>query len=279
MAIVSMADAVSGGIASSAEYNKLIDNIEDLDGRLGSVVASPNANSRLSTLETRTTDTSGVVGIGNQRLSDRLGAGVTTSATADARFGSGVGTGSNVTTGSASSQLTDLRSRVSTVESTVTNGTTGNAALGGRVTALEAAGSSAIAMAASNSTTSGTTSSSSYTATLSAGTSPGLSFVAPASGKAKIDYGMVAAASSATQIAYATIRVRTGGTVGSGTDVLDASTDNWAISVAGDLVTGTGRTKLVTGLTAGSTYNVQMLYRSSSGAATFVGREVVVTTG
>lgn len=34
MAIVAMADAVPGAVASSAEYNKLIDNILDLDSRL-----------------------------------------------------------------------------------------------------------------------------------------------------------------------------------------------------------------------------------------------------
>lgn len=34
MAIVTMADAVPGAIASSAEYNKLIDNIIDLDSRV-----------------------------------------------------------------------------------------------------------------------------------------------------------------------------------------------------------------------------------------------------
>jgi hypothetical protein len=34
LAIVAMADAVPGAIASSSEYNKLIDNIEDLDSRL-----------------------------------------------------------------------------------------------------------------------------------------------------------------------------------------------------------------------------------------------------
>lgn len=34
MAIVAMADAVPGAIASSAEYNKLIDNILDLDARI-----------------------------------------------------------------------------------------------------------------------------------------------------------------------------------------------------------------------------------------------------
>lgn len=37
MAIVPMADAVPGAVASSAEYNKLIDNIQDLDARIGSI--------------------------------------------------------------------------------------------------------------------------------------------------------------------------------------------------------------------------------------------------
>jgi hypothetical protein len=88
---------------------------------------------RAAVLEARTLDTSGVVGIGNQRLSDRLGAGVTTSATADARFGAGVGTGANVTTGSAASQLADLRSRATVVETLVNGGTNGNVALGALV--------------------------------------------------------------------------------------------------------------------------------------------------
>lgn len=102
MAIVAMADAVFGEPASSAEYNKLIDNIIDLDARLGAVVSGSPVNTRLNTLETRTTDTVTTGGIGNQRLADR--------------FGTGVGTGANVTTGSATSQLTDVRSRLVTLE-------------------------------------------------------------------------------------------------------------------------------------------------------------------
>jgi hypothetical protein len=112
-----------GNVAQSSRYNQLVTNVDDLD-------------TRLDIVEARTIDTSGAVGIGNQRLSDRLGAGVTNVATADARFGAGVGTGSNVTTGSAASQLTDLRSRATALEGTVNNGSTGVAALN---TALGAA--------------------------------------------------------------------------------------------------------------------------------------------
>ena len=125
MAIVAMTDAVAGNPASSAEYNKLIDNIQDLDARLGAVVASPSAHTRLNSLETLTTDTATNGGQGNSRLADR--------------FGTGVGTGSNVTTGSASSQLTDLRSRATALEGVTTHVSSGNSALNTRVTALETA--------------------------------------------------------------------------------------------------------------------------------------------
>jgi hypothetical protein len=118
MAIVSMADAVFDGIASSAEYNKLIDNIQDLDARLGPVVSGSNANTRLAALEANsagtrltaleslTTNTATNGGHGNVQLSTRLG--------------TGVGTTTNVTTGTATAQLTDLRARAAVVEARTT---------------------------------------------------------------------------------------------------------------------------------------------------------------
>lgn len=116
-----MLDAVTDTPASSSEYNKLIDNIQDLDARLGAVVSASTAHARLNTLETRTTDTTtggSTLGIGNQRLADRLGTGVSNT--------------TNVTTGTATAQLTDLRSRVSTNETTLTSHDS-------RLTALEGA--------------------------------------------------------------------------------------------------------------------------------------------
>jgi len=126
MAYGNMTPATANGVASSAANNQIITNVDDLD-------------TRADVVEARTTNVSGTVGIGNQQLSDRLGAGVTTAATADARLGSGVGTGSNVTTGSATSQLTDARARIAVVETRTLDASTGNPALGTRVTALEAA--------------------------------------------------------------------------------------------------------------------------------------------
>jgi len=133
MAYGNMTLAVAGQPASSAANNQIITNVEDLD-------------TRLDTVESRTTNTSGDVGIGNQRLSDRLGSGVSNT--------------SNVTTGTASAQLTDIRSRITVVESTTTNGTSGNSALNTRVTNLEAAAGISVLFArktADQSVTSSTT--------------------------------------------------------------------------------------------------------------------------
>jgi hypothetical protein len=101
MALLSMTDAVSGGVASSTEYNKLIDNILDINARLNQPDGG-SAGARLTALEALTTNTTTNGGYGNSRLADRLG--------------TGVGTGSNVLTGSASSQLGDIRTRLSAVE-------------------------------------------------------------------------------------------------------------------------------------------------------------------
>jgi hypothetical protein len=92
MAIVTMVDAVSGGIALASEYNKVTANIRDLDTRLTAASAA-------------------------------IANGTTGNAALDARLGSGVGTGANVTTGSATSQLTSLRSRMTAVEAASITGT------------------------------------------------------------------------------------------------------------------------------------------------------------
>lgn len=122
MALVPMTDAVLGGTASSADNNAIIDNVLDLDARLGAVTSGSTAHARLNALEARTTDTATAPGgIGNQRLADRLD--------------TGVGTGSNVTTGSASAQLGNLRSRVTTLEGSATVDTAGRiVARGNRAT-------------------------------------------------------------------------------------------------------------------------------------------------
>jgi hypothetical protein len=112
MAFGNMTPAVAGQVASSAANNQIITNVENLD-------------TRLDVTEALTTNTATNGGQGNARLADR--------------FGTGVGTGANVTTGSATSQLTDVRSRITVVENRTLAAGSGNAALDTRVTSLEAA--------------------------------------------------------------------------------------------------------------------------------------------
>lgn len=85
---------LTGYLVTAAAWNELVNGVN-------------TESVALDTVETRTTDTSGSVGIGNQRLSDRLGSGVSNTA--------------NVTTGTATAQLTDLRTRVTTVETRTTD--------------------------------------------------------------------------------------------------------------------------------------------------------------
>lgn len=115
MAFGNVPHASSGDLASSGDYNQLIDNVDNLDTRLDT------AENTVAIVDARTTNTSGTVGIGNQRLSDRLGASITTASTAAAQIGAN---GTNITTlqgqvGAAPSSP-NLHSRVSTLEAAST---------------------------------------------------------------------------------------------------------------------------------------------------------------
>lgn len=141
---------------------------------------------------------------------------------------------------------------------------------------MAAAGDLLVAMATVTSVqnTAGTTNSASYTATLTGGTTCSVVFVAPPSGNVLIHNNCEPTASSTTQAAYCSFEVRAGATPGSGTVFLAAAT-NHAVMGFGNLTTGKGRTKLVTGLTPGSTYNARQLFLSTSGTATFEGKELI----
>jgi hypothetical protein len=88
---------VTGETVTAAQLNThLRDNMVDLDARLDTYDAA-NLSARLATeeanvdaLQSLTTNTSGAVGVGNQRLSDRLGSGVTNANTATSQFAAGV---------------------------------------------------------------------------------------------------------------------------------------------------------------------------------------------
>lgn len=123
----------------------------------------------------------------------------------------------------------------------------------------------------------GTTTSTTFTATLTGGTAVGVAFVAPASGAVIFHYNSLMTNSGAN-FSYSSPQVRTGGTVGSGTIVL-AVIDDYALTHQGTNQDRYGGTKRLTGLSPGVTYNVQMLHRASAGTGTFSRKELIVTPG
>ncbi len=95
-------------------------------------------------------------------------------------------------------------------------------------------------------------------------------FTAPASGKVRIVLnGRLINTSAVATIMYLSTEVRTGGTVGAGSVVLSPSNGR-AIGISAGasatVITG-GRSDALTGLTPGSTYNVQAMVICTSGSA------------
>jgi hypothetical protein len=106
----------------------------------------------------------------------------------------------------------------------------------------------------------------------------GVSFIAPTSGAVKITWGARFALGTDTNLTLVSAEVRTGSTVGSGT-VVDAASDNSALE-HGQASTDrlqASRHRAVTGLTAGSTYNVSLWHKTTSGDnSTIYQRDVMV---
>lgn len=124
-------------------------------------------------------------------------------------------------------------------------------------------------------TTAGTTTSSSYSATLTGGTACGVVFTAPKSGKILVvNTGQLD--SSTTQTALMGFTIRTGSTIGSGTVFKAVSDDDSQRNVGTDEHQGT-HSMIVSGLTPGNTYNCQQQFRSNGGAtATFIRKRLAV---
>lgn len=105
----------------------------------------------------------------------------------------------------------------------------------------------------------------------------GTAFVAGASGKALILYGanLDNSGAAATNVGP---YVRTGATVGSGSDVFPAVLNNCVRNVNTDDATF-GNMLPLEGLTPGSSYNVRLEHRVSGGTGTAQYRHVTVITG
>jgi hypothetical protein len=125
-----------------------------------------------------------------------------------------------------------------------------------------------------------TTSSGSYGAG-TGGTACGVAFTAPPSGKVLIHFKGRLSNNSASGWSFMAPAVRTGTTVGSGTSVLAASDEN-AVSFEQHATVGErmdiGATCLVTGLTAGASYNAMLEYKANgaTGTSSFTSRKIIV---
>lgn len=122
--------------------------------------------------------------------------------------------------------------------------------------------------------TNGTTTSVTYTATLTGGTACGIAFVAPPSGKVLILNNSRIFNSGANH-SLCSIHVRTGATIGSGTDVL-AAADSHAIAYFGSNDDRRGGSILVSGLTPGNDYNVQQSFKVTGGTGNFSNKTLIV---
>lgn len=120
----------------------------------------------------------------------------------------------------------------------------------------------------------GTTTSTTYTATLTGGTACAVAFTAPASGLVLILYA-VEAQSSTTNFTACTIRVGAGASLGAGTEIVAASDDNAVVISGTSSMTGC-RPYLLSGLASGSAYNVQQRFRVGAGTGTWTRKVLVV---
>jgi hypothetical protein len=102
---------------------------------------------------------------------------------------------------------------------------------------------------------------------------PGLAFTAPVSGQIWVNISSALSAATDDGVtARASWQIRTGTTIGSGT-IVAAASDNDSIAQTGIRSGEYGRERIATGLTGGTTYNVQMLYKGD-GSVNFQRRSI-----
>jgi hypothetical protein len=142
-------------------------------------------------------------------------------------------------------------------------------------------GDKVVAMAAGvdSQLASGTTTSTTYTATLTGGTACGVTFVAPPSGMVTIFNTVERNNSAGGTYSICGVEVRTGGTIGSGTVVgttlLGGTTDDKSV-FALDYIGRNMVHHTITGLTPGNTYNARQLFRvSGASTGTFFRKELL----
>jgi len=106
----------------------------------------------------------------------------------------------------------------------------------------------------------------------------GVAFVAPTTGRVLIPFSGQLANGTASAAAELSPFVRTGATVGAGATFLASVIDNKvrSVAVAINSIEHLGSALFVSGLTAGSSYNVRLDHRVSGGTGSFGFRSVSV---
>lgn len=121
----------------------------------------------------------------------------------------------------------------------------------------------------------GTTTSTTFTATLTGGTSPvGVAFTAPPSGKVLV-FWYTRERNSGANITLCSIRVGTGSTLNGGSAFVSAA-DGISIQGSGTADLGASGYYPVEGLTAGNDYNVVLMHRVNTGTGTYGNRHITV---
>jgi hypothetical protein len=115
-----------------------------------------------------------------------------------------------------------------------------------------------------------------YTAVTDGTNTCGHSFTAPPSGKVEFSWSNSVASGTTGSTVFVGVEVRQGSTVGSGT-VQSAVSDNEAFQVSSASRCPGSDSRVLTGLTAGSVYNVRQMWRNS-GSTTSTGAKPRVTT-
>jgi hypothetical protein len=103
----------------------------------------------------------------------------------------------------------------------------------------------------------------------------GVAFTAPASGRVLVNYNAQGSNSTSVATSISPV-VRQGATVGAGA-LVSAASDDDCITHQGTVEHRRGASRLVTGLTPGSSYNVRLEHRVSSGTGTVRRRSVIVS--
>lgn len=121
----------------------------------------------------------------------------------------------------------------------------------------------------------GSTTSTSFTASLTSGTNPAVVFVAPPSGRVDIGWSCSMYNSTSGQFVNCSFEVRTGSSIGAGS-VVEAASVYHQVGGKINFDMQVGDTYMLSGLTPGSTYHARQMYACSGGTGNYKWKKIKV---